>query len=437
MPNDTPLKRVGSLPWQSPLHYAAAMSEDEDSWVLLYSGMTAEFTGRYSLLAFGLEKEVLSDNFRELERELSIHQEKYSNAWFGYLGYGLKNVLETLPSDAPSFIPMPSLWFGQYQVILVFDHSTQVVHVHAPSEDYLARIPAPVAPHAKKVAPLAWMGSNMTKARYLDNVATIKEAIFRGDLYQANLTRKFYGEFEETPHPFEIFLNLCEQSPAPYSVFMKRSNSFILSSSPEQFLKIDAEGRVETRPIKGSAPRFTDSEKDTASREALQKSEKNRAENLMIVDLMRNDLSRHCVPGTVKVDDLFHITSYATVHHMASTVYGQKMQETPALDVVKGCFPPGSMTGAPKIEAMQLCSELEPQARGVYSGAIGWFGGNGEMELSVVIRTLLIKDTHFEFQVGGAIVADSDPEDEWQETIIKSRGIAAALNIPVSRLEAL
>jgi anthranilate/para-aminobenzoate synthase component I len=226
-------------------------------------------------------------------------------------------------------------------------------------------------------------------------------------------------------------------SPAPYSAILKLDDKFIISSSPERFVHVSSDGKVDTRPIKGSAPRFEDAAKDTESKRQLQISEKDRAENLMIVDLSRNDISRHCEKGSVKVEGLFEVTSYATVHHMASTVKGRKKQESTTLDLIKGCFPPGSMTGAPKIKAMQLCSELENVKRGVYSGAIGWFGGDGSADLSVVIRTIIIDCDKFEFQVGGAIVADSIAEKEFEESILKAKAMAKALNIDIGKLESL
>jgi len=194
---------------------------------------------------------------------------------------------------------------------------------------------------------------------------------------------------------------------------------------------------VETRPIKGTSPRFSTKELDEDSKKYLETSEKERAENLMIVDLMRNDLSRSCVPGSVKVERLFEISSYATLHHMASTVTGHKRDDVATIDLVKQCFPPGSMTGAPKIHAIKWCMEQEHIQRGVYSGALGWFDGDGSCELSVVIRTLVIEGNRFEFQVGGAITADSNAEREWQETMTKARGIMAALGIELRLLETI
>ncbi len=203
------------------------------------------------------------------------------------------------------------------------------------------------------------------------------------------------------------------------------------------FLKIDADGRMAARPIKGTAPRHADPAQDEASREALAASGKDRAENLMIVDLMRNDFSRSSIPGSVKAERLFEVTSHTGIHHMASTVTGQKAPGLSTLEAIMHCFPPGSMTGAPKITAMNLCSALEQDARGVYGGAIGWLGGDGSAELSVVIRTLIVSGDRFEFQVGGGIVSDSAPQREWMETMDKSRGILKALGLPPEAIASL
>ena len=228
-------------------------------------------------------------------------------------------------------------------------------------------------------------------------------------------------------------MDLCAASPAPYSAYLRLGDYHIVSSTPERFLTLDSQGRAETRPIKGTTPRFADMAQDELSRKALEKSVKDRSENLMIVDLMRNDFGRGSVFGSVEVEDLFQVTSYATLHHMASTVKGQKRHGVSSLDFVKACFPPGSMTGAPKVRAMEICSELERHKRGVYSGAIGWFGGDGSVDLAVVIRTLVLRGTDFEFQVGGAVVADSTPEGEWHETLVKARGIARVLGLEPER----
>lgn len=277
----------------------------------------------------------------------------------------------------------------------------------------------------------------MSTQDYLDKASCVIEEIRAGNLYQANLTRKFMGEFEHEADGFALFRALCDISPAAYSAYIRMQDSHIISSSPELFLKIDDRGNITVRPIKGTAPRSDDPAIDRKLRDALSDSVKDRAENLMIVDLMRNDLAKSCIPSSVRAESLYDITSHATIHHMSSTVQGCKRADINALEAVKAAFPPGSMTGAPKIKAMKLCTALEAHARGIYSGALGWFGGDGTCELSVVIRTLLVQGKTFEFQVGGGIVSDSTPQAELEESLAKAKALVTALNLPLEALGAL
>lgn len=381
-----------------------------------------------------------AENFRVLAQQLKNNTPKDTPlaGWFGYLGYGLKNSLEVLSSDKTSqHFPLPALWMAQYRLILVFDHVLQQVTAWAEREEDFAFIP--LASPLKDAAEVQvnTVASNMTAVEYCQNVTKVQHSIREGELYQANLTRKFFGTLSPGYSAIDLFRKLCSVSPAPYSALLKLEDCYILSSSPEQFLTLSCDGHISARPIKGSAPRFANPELDACSRTALQHSEKNRAENLMIVDLMRNDFARGCIPGSVKVASLFDVSSYATIHHMSSTIMGRKKAEISSLALIQYCFPPGSMTGAPKIKAMELCSRLEQQERGVYGGAIGWLNGDGAADFSVVIRTLLLKGNRFEFQVGGAIVADSDPEDERQETLHKASAIACVLGIVPETLDSL
>lgn len=424
------------LDWHSPLEYLAALPETGMDYTLLYSGMRTAFSGRYSLLALHPYRVVESADFSLFRELLTTDLPAFANGWLGYMGYGLKHAVEKLPSDKPSFVDLPDLHFTLYETLLVFDHDTQSLMLYRRSENSPFP-PAPLTAEGAEQVAIASLASDMSKGEYLRHVQAILEEISRGSLYQANLTRKFYGEFATRPHPARLFTTLTQVSPAPYSALLRWGDTAILSSSPEQFLQMDAQGRVETRPIKGSARRSHDAAEDAAIKQALAASEKDRAENLMIVDLMRNDLSRSCEIGSVKTQSLYDISTYATVHHMSSTIHGQRRKDISPLDLVAQCFPPGSMTGAPKIRAMELCSALEPRARGVYSGAIGWFGGDGAVDLSVVIRTLVMQGSRFEFQVGGAIVHGSTPEGEWEETLVKARGLAKALGIDEARLRAL
>lgn len=414
-----------SLPWTDPLELASTL--DESHWVLLYSGTRTSYSGRYSYLAFRLRESVCGKEFGVLAPKLGHTKPWAENAWFGYFGYGLKDSLESLTADQPGWANLPPLYLMRFGTILRFDHDTKTIE--AWSDTPGALLPTTRPRTDTSLPPVTSIQSNMTQQAYLDKVARIITHIHDGDLYQANLTRKFSGHFASAPDAFALYRKLCAVSPAPYSAYMKLGEYSILSSSPELFLHIDANGNIRARPIKGTAPRHTDTDKDLQSRMALAASEKDRAENLMIVDLMRNDLSRSCTPGSVTTEGLFEVTSHATVHHMSSTILGQKRAACSTLDAIAACFPPGSMTGAPKIRAMNLCSELESVERGVYSGAIGWLGGDGSCELSVVIRTLILNDTKFEFQVGGAIVSDSTPQQELQETIDKSKGLLKALGI--------
>lgn len=415
---------IQNLAWVEPLEFAAQLTEDD--FVLLYSGVRNGYSGRYSLLACGLERKITSDNFAELAGVLSQNQEKFANAWFGYLAYGLKDSLESLTKEAKNWLSLPPLLMMQFASIYQFDHETKTLTLYSSGvsverDSCLRRNDA--LPSVCKIT------SNMTRGEYLEKAAEIIEKINDGELYQANLTRKFMGEFADAPNQFQLFKKLCEVSPAAYSAFIKIGDTAILSSSPESFLHIDEAGNVVTRPIKGTAARGKTAEEDEKLRKNLQNSEKDRAENLMIVDLMRNDLAKSCAEGSIKVEKLFEVTTHATIHHLSSTISGKRRSDKSTLDVVCGAFPAGSMTGAPKIRAMNLCAELENEERGVYSGAVGWFGGDGSCDLSVVIRTLILQGNKFEFQVGGGIVADSTPEKELQETIDKAKGILLALGV--------
>ncbi len=427
------MNKLQSLPWADPLRYAANV--DEPYWALLYSGLQASYSGRYSLLALNLAERVETRDFASFQPRLTENQPRFANAWFGYFGYGLKNTLEELPQDRAGWLNLAPLTFMRFNTILEFDHETRTVQPW--SSHSQPNLPTPAPESAPTLPPVQEpIASNMTRAQYLHHAETLIARIHAGDLYQANLTRKFSGQFETPPNPFTVFRKLCATSPAAYSAFLKLGDTAVISSSPELFLKIDGNGHIRARPVKGTSPRHAETAADEASKARLSASAKDKAENLMIVDLMRNDLSRTCQPGSVKVESLYEVTSHSHVHHMSSTITGQKRAGCSTLDVISQAFPPGSMTGAPKVVAMRTLTQMEQDDRGIYSGALGWLGGNGSAELSVVIRTLLLRHDRFEFQVGGGIVADSTPESELQETIDKSNGIIKSLNITIHALNA-
>ena len=253
----------------------------------------------------------------------------------------------------------------------------------------------------------------------------MREYIFAGDIFQANLSQRFEAPLRESPWAF--YRRLRSRNAAPFAAFFETPGADVIGASPERFLRVDRNGFVETRPIKGTRPRGIGPEHDAALGRALAESAKDRAENLMIVDLMRNDLSRVCAPRTVRVSELFSLEHYATVHHLVSTVVGQLEAGRDALDLLRAAFPGGSITGAPKLRAMEIIAELEPSRRGVYCGAIGYCSVTGDLDTSIAIRTAVVRDGRIYFNAGGGIVADSGPEQEYRETLDKARALIDAV----------
>ena len=267
--------------------------------------------------------------------------------------------------------------------------------------------------------------SSFTREGYLEAVARVREYIFAGDIFQANLSQRFEAPLEGSAWSF--YRRLRARNAAPFAAYMDSPEAAIVSASPERFLRVDATGHVETRPIKGTRPRGIGPEHDAALGQALAESAKDRAENLMIVDLMRNDLSRVCAPGSVRVSELFSLERYATVHHLVSTVVGDLEPGCDALHLLRAAFPGGSITGAPKLRAMEIIAELEPSRRGVYCGSIGYWSFTGDLDTNIAIRTAIVQGDRVYFSAGGGIVADSDPAEEYEETLDKARGLINAL----------
>jgi para-aminobenzoate synthetase component 1 len=268
------------------------------------------------------------------------------------------------------------------------------------------------------------IGSNFTRATYQSAFDVVQNYLQEGDCYQVNLAQRYAAR--ASGDALQAYLELRRLSPAPYSAFLNMPQARILCASPECFLQVRA-GKVETKPIKGTRPRMLDAQQDAQQAQALQHSSKDRAENLMIVDLLRNDLGKSCVAGSVRVPKLFEVESYAQVHHLVSTVTGQLAEGQDALTLLRNCFPGGSVTGAPKQRAMQIIEQLEPHRRGVYCGAIGYVGFDGNMDTNIAIRTLVYSGDEIRFWAGGGIVADSDAAAEYQETLDKAAGMLELL----------
>lgn len=266
--------------------------------------------------------------------------------------------------------------------------------------------------------------SSLGREEYMAGVQLIRELIREGECYQVNLTRRITSR--RPVDPLRLFGELLRSNPAPFAAWIEGSRGVLVGSSPERFLRV-RDGRAESRPVKGTIRRPGDPAGDRRAARALARSEKNRAENVMIVDLVRNDLGRVCLPGSIQVDDLCRVESFQGVHHLVSTVSGRVEPGAGPLDVVRALFPAGSMTGAPKIRAMEIIEGLEPVRRGPYAGAAGYLSAAGDLDLSVVIRSFLLSGDRADLQVGGAVVADSDPSEEWEESALKAERALGAL----------
>ncbi len=418
-------QHVKTIAWQEPLTFAEQFAGHHEM-ALLYSGVQESHTGQTSYLFIDLIEISSGDDWESLPN--LANSDDTLPIWVGYLGYGLRD--DTI-QGAASPIHLPNFRLIRYAHLFCFDHTHQRLdyYIHpAQSQSLPLNSTAPVR-NAALTPIIQNISSNLTRDDYCALVEKTVARIHAGDFYQANITRKFFGSFDDKPDSWQLFARLVAASPAPYSAYIRHGDTAILSSSPECFLTIEDDGAIRTRPIKGSARRSPNPIEDEQIKQQLASSTKNHAENLMIVDLMRNDLARVSVAGSVTVSEQSGLYSYQTIHHLVSTVCAQKKEDINAYQAVRACFPAGSMTGAPKIAAMRWCTAHEGMERGVYSGAIGWFGANNRCDLSVVIRTLILDGNRFEFQVGGGIVADSTAEDEWRETLAKARGILFALHL--------
>lgn len=435
--------------------------------LLLDSAMPHPRLGRFSYLAAdpfmtaaatedgllvdseGRRSHMAGDSFALLQALMAIYRMEpvaggslppFQGGAVGYFAYDLGRRLERLPSIAVKDIPAPDLHLAFYDWVLAQDATTGQTWLfstgwpHGTSAYAQERAEAVrrllCQPHERHGAPLdeprltAPLTSTFTRAAYVDAVCRVKDYLYAGDCYQVNLSQRLEAPF--AGDPWELYKRIRKANPAPYGAYLAMPDMAVLSASPELFLRV--EGRhVETRPIKGTRPRGLDVAEDQRLAQELAASAKDRAENVMIVDLLRNDLGRVCEVGSVKVPELFALEAHPSVWHLVSTVTGELPSGKDPLDLLRAAFPGGSVTGAPKIRAMEIIEELEPVRRGLYCGAMGFLAFNGDMEASIIIRTALVTSGRFYLQVGGAIVADSDPEAEYQETLHKARGILAAL----------
>ena len=404
----------------------------------------------------------------------------------GFLSYETGSEIETLPGPRSRDPALPDLEFGFYDVVVGWDHIEGTCHVvstglpdsadeghrrasrrleevitwirgdveppqprgalaelsnstakldsfESPDPDPSGRpgddCPPPDSTPEYPVEGADGLHSNFTRTAYLEAVQAGIRKIRDGDIFQVNLSQRLTSP--APPNAVKFYRELRQRSPAPFGAFFRGSSCVIASSSPERFVQVDQDHRIESRPIKGTRPRGRDRKEDRKLAAALVSSDKDRAENLMIADLLRNDISRVSRAGTVRATELFRLESFANVHHLVSIIEGRLRSGIGPVDVIRAMFPCGSVTGAPKIRAMEIIAELESVARGPCYGSVGWIGLDGQMDLSVAIRTAVITGDRTAFHAGGAVVSDSSPADEYAETLDKARALAATLSYEI------
>jgi para-aminobenzoate synthetase component I len=402
------------LPWAEP--FAAALNlRDEPGLVLLESRPGFGALGRRSFLA-ARPREIATRGLADLGQI-------GGGWWAGWLSYDLGRQVEALPALAEDDLGLPPLALGRFDAWLEFDHARRTVELHGDgSGERLVR-----ALRAGALVPshpaLAGWESSLPRERYERAVERAIEYIRAGDVFQVNLSHRLASEWRGDP--FALYARLRETSPAPFMALVRIGGADIVSASPERFLAVRGD-RIETRPIKGTRPRGTDPAADQALAAELTASVKDRAENVMIVDLARNDLGRVARYGSVAVDDLWALERHPGVHHLVSTVSARLRPGVGPAEIIRATFPPGSVTGAPKVRALEIIDELEPVRRGPYCGAIGWIDPRGDLELSVAIRTFVAAAGRLHLHAGGAVTADSDPGDEWRETMHKASRLLEA-----------
>lgn len=352
----------------------------------------------------------------------------------GYFGYDLGRRLERLPVCAQDDEHLPEMAIGIYDWALVVDHKLRRSWLVGQGRDsrtrchwhnWFQRFRTSVRTSAESGFRVAGsIKTNMDRNRYEESFERIKHYIREGDCYQVNLAQRFTVDIDGSP--WAVYKSLRRINPAPFAAYLNTPHAQVLSASPELFLKV-IDGQVETKPIKGTRARVRNMVRDARIAEQLQGSLKDRAENLMIVDLLRNDIGKSCALGSVRVPRLFELQSFTNVHHLVSTVTGRLARGRDPLHLLRGCFPGGSITGAPKLRAMEIIEELEPHRRGVYCGAIGYVGFNGRMDVNMAIRTSVHIRGRISFWAGGGIVADSTMEEEYQETFDKAAAFLSLL----------
>ena len=444
---------VASLPYSNDSTALFALLADQDWAVFLDSGTAETRQGRYDILAAdpmttlvtrGLQTEITTrsetrysqqDPFDVLRSALGPAAQPYADWPFtggalGYFSYDLGRRIESLPDTLDNDQDLPEMAVGIYDWVIVVDHDKQQTHLLSDGRDEKTRrdwaglvekFHRPGQTQASQsFEGCGQVSAEISQDQYAAAFHQIKRYIVEGDCYQVNLAQRFSTRCDADP--WALYLNLRQFNPAPFSAYLNLPFVQVLSCSPERFIQVSGD-QVKTQPIKGTRPRSSSPQQDQAQAARLLNSEKDRAENVMIVDLLRNDMGKNCVTGSVKVPRLFEVQRFATVHHLVSTITGKLAPDSDTLALLRGCFPGGSITGAPKIRAMEIIEALESHRRGIYCGAIGYIDFNGDMDTNICIRTLTYQQGLLHFWAGGGIVHDSTLEGEYQESFDKAAAI--------------
>jgi para-aminobenzoate synthetase component 1 len=456
---------IQKIDYQDPVHIFAPIAGNPGA-ILLDSAELRLHCGRYSFIAFdpfstlsskngrvvwngesfqGDPFLVLQENLRSFILETHPDLPPFQGGAAGYFAYDLYQHLENIPLHQIDDMQCRDMVLGFYDVVIAFDHEIKSAWIFSsgfPIKEDIARKkrakerlqwvlhvidqPKSFSFQHRSIIEDNSIEANFTAENYQRAVQKTIDYILAGDVFETCISQRFKTIIPKSIHPFDLYYRMRTLNPAPFSAYFQTEDAVIASASPERFLKLN-QGHVESRPIKGTRPRRQNKIEDEALARELQNSEKDHAENVMIVDLLRNDLSRVCEDHSVVVPQLCGLESYRAVHHLVSVIKGQLQPNLSAVDLLRATFPGGSITGAPKIRAMEIIAEIEPTQRGPYCGSMGYIGFNGDMDSSIIIRTYVIKNNIVTFQAGGAIVLDSDPLSEYEETLTKAHALRRAL----------
>ncbi|HEJ8087184.1 TPA: aminodeoxychorismate synthase component 1 [Serratia liquefaciens] len=415
-------------PWAMLLHSGfAEHSHNRFDILVAAPKVTLTTRGQITEICRGMEEQQSQeDPFQLLQQQLEQQNQHpaantdlpFQGGALGLFGYDLGRRVEKMPQMAQADITLPDMAVGIYDWALIADHHKKMLTLlsYGDTEQRWQWLCSQQSEPQQDFTLTSRWQANMTRQQYGEKFQRIQQYLRSGDCYQINLAQRFSADYQGDE--WQAFQQLSASNRAPFSAFLRLPDNAVLSVSPERFLWLENQ-QIQTRPIKGTLPRLADAEQDAQQAQRLANSAKDRAENLMIVDLLRNDIGRVAEPGSVKVPELFVVEPFPAVHHLVSTITALLPERTPATELLRACFPGGSITGAPKVRAMEIIEELEPQRRNAYCGSIGYISACGTMDTNITIRTLFTESGRIYCSAGGGIVADSQEQAEYQETFDK------------------